>query len=182
MQKPKMGSRRDYYLDHDYYAPNVHPSISTPSNLLTVALGPGDCVCTDFADPRRLSGSNLPAGLKKLVADWLAERPDDFLDLDDDSDAAPTPPERTSDSESHPTSRRRSRQRSNLDNGWQASAMSDQKVGGREEIIIRRDDRTSNGVYEPRASSGIENFLPGLWIQVRRIWSCVLRQGPVLPG
>ena len=55
------------------------------ADLLNIAIGPGDCVCTDFSDPSRLLGVNLPEGLEKLIAKWSSEKPDPYADLDSDS-------------------------------------------------------------------------------------------------
>jgi hypothetical protein len=85
-----------------------------PSNFagrLNIAFGPGDCVCANFADPRSLSGSNLPHALSQLLANWLTEKPDPYSDLDSGADSVAdtdTDPGHDSDAESKSRSRRRS--------------------------------------------------------------------------
>jgi hypothetical protein len=68
-------------------APRTLPS--DVSTLPKLCLGPGDCFCADYEDPSRLSGSNLPSGLKKIIADRLADKTDSDweleLDVDDES-------------------------------------------------------------------------------------------------
>ena len=55
------------------------------ADLLTVAIGPGDCMCADFSDPSRFLGANLPEGLEKLIAQWSSEKLDPYVGLDSDS-------------------------------------------------------------------------------------------------
>lgn len=58
------------------------------SDRFDIAFGPGDCVCSDFTDPRRLSSINLPPGLEKILKEWSAEKPDPYSDSESELDTA----------------------------------------------------------------------------------------------
>jgi len=93
------------------------------SDRFDIAFGPGDCVCSDFADPRRLSSINLPPMLEKILKEWSAEKPDPYSDSE-------------SESESDTASRRRALSRS-----VSSSSESESEKRKREPIVLREDNQ-----------------------------------------
>lgn len=148
-----MGSRR-------------HRSRSTTTIVRpNVAFGPGDCVCTNYTDPRKLIGCNLPSRLNALLGDLKGEDSDDWSDLDIDpsgldsmsssdeepplpplpprspSPAGPTP--KDDDDEDRPPVPIRKRQKArDANNGTEA-----QKTNGvADDDIYQRDSRVNRSV------------------------------------
>jgi hypothetical protein len=79
--------------------------------LPKLCLGPGDSFCADYEDPHRLLGSNLPSGLKKIIADRLADKTDSDWEseLDVSDESSHSGGESGSDTNSSVRSRRRVR-------------------------------------------------------------------------
>jgi hypothetical protein len=98
----------------DWAVPLNEHNSSNMSDRFDIAFGPGGCVCTDFADPRRLSSINLPPGLEKILKEWSAEKPDPYSDSESESESDTASPRRalsrsvssSSESESEKRTRR----------------------------------------------------------------------------
>jgi hypothetical protein len=114
-------------------APRKHSS-NVPT-LPKLALGVNGCVCVDYEDPYRLSGTNLPDGLKKIVADRLADKTDSEWESDLDAGDASSGYGSGNDSDSDASERhQRSRRQLSRD-------------GAREEINIRKDAKKYEDDY-----------------------------------
>lgn len=115
-----------YLLNSEIMAPSRYP-YADPI-LPKLCLGPGDSFCADYEDPRRLLGSNLPSGLKKIIADRLADKTDSDweseLDVSDENGSG-------SDTDSYAGARQRPRE----------PRRSRSRGSALEDLIIRRDPR-----------------------------------------
>jgi hypothetical protein len=118
-----------YTLNNQTMAPR-RQTTNYPT-LPKLCLGPGDSFVADYEDPRRLLGSNLPSGLKKIIADRLIDKTDSDseseLDVGDTSNNSGNESGSGSDTDTSERSRRRTRERSNS--------------RAREEVIVREDKR-----------------------------------------
>jgi hypothetical protein len=57
-------------------------------DVLQIALGPADTVCVEYSDPTRLAGSNLPAGLCKILDEWTTRKSEQYSESEQESDDA----------------------------------------------------------------------------------------------
>jgi hypothetical protein len=117
-------------------------SRSDGSGLPDILLGPGDSFCIDYADPKRLlAGSNMPYGLKTILGDYTAEKPDSDWDSELDSDAeSVTVDDSDSDSDRRHTGRKSS---------------TDVKAG-EDTVVVHRNPEATD-----RASRRYDDYLRG---------------------
>lgn len=143
------------------------------SDRFDIAFGPGDCVCSDFADPRRLSSINLPPGLEKILKEWSAEKPDPYSDSESEPESDTASRRRavsrsvstgsvssSSESESEKRNRRRSVPRSNVERETK-EVETTQTTNGQREDNQKKESEASRSRERSRRDGEIVVISPG---------------------